>query len=168
MEQARNTDRRWSRALQHEHSLRLQLEENMEALAKEMHGLESEARASVQYEIHRASPSTGLVLGRAAPMEEDTPPTAERNSDGITLHGVLKLRQVDRTAEMDDVNEESEEEDKFFDAPEAAEADDRFVLGHKRNVSSVSVNEAQELTTTPEDDLLPVSRDRTMSVSVMV
>jgi len=64
---------------------------------------------------------------------------------------------------------QDEEEDKFFDAPEAAEADDRlFVLGHKRNVSSVSVNEAQELTTTPEDDLLPVSRDRTMSVSVMV
>ena len=168
MEQARSTDRRWSRALQHEHSLRLQLQENMEALANEMHGLESEARASVQDGVNRASPSTSLVMGRVAPAEEDTPPMAERDNGVITLHGVLKLRQSDRTSEMDDITEESEEEDKFFDAPEAAEADkeELFVQRHKRNVSSVSVNEAQELTSTPEDDQLPSSRDRTMSVSV--
>lgn len=46
MLQAENTDRRWSRALQHEHSIRVQLQENMEKLATEMHGLEAQARRS--------------------------------------------------------------------------------------------------------------------------
>ena len=44
--QAECTERRWSRALQHELSARAQLQENMEKLAKEMHGLEAEARRS--------------------------------------------------------------------------------------------------------------------------
>ena len=44
--QAEGTDRRWTRALQHELSIRGQLQENMEKLAKEMHGLEAEARRS--------------------------------------------------------------------------------------------------------------------------
>ena len=44
--QAESTDRRWSRALQHELASRAQLQENMEKLAKEMHGLEAEARRS--------------------------------------------------------------------------------------------------------------------------
>ena len=46
--QARNTERRWSRALQHEHSLRLKLQENIEALAKQMTNMEDEARLKFQ------------------------------------------------------------------------------------------------------------------------
>ena len=81
---------------------------------------------------------------------------------------VLKLRgAADRGEHMDEITEESEDEDKFFDAPETTQAEEEkmFVPGHKRDVSSVSVNEALVLTSTPEDDQLPVSRERTMSVS---
>ena len=83
---------------------------------------------------------------------------------------VLKLRGADRAEPMDEITEESDDEDKFFDAPETTQAEEMndlktFVPGHKRDVSSVSVNEALVLTSTPEDDQLPVSRERTMSVS---
>lgn len=47
MVQARRTERRWSRAFQHERSLRHQLQENLETLANQMHGLEDEARVSI-------------------------------------------------------------------------------------------------------------------------
>ena len=41
--QARSAERQWSKALQHERSLRTQLEENLEVIAKQMQSLESEA-----------------------------------------------------------------------------------------------------------------------------
>ena len=163
MGQARNTDRRWSRALQHEHSLRLQLQDNMETLANQMHGLESEARASVQDDVYRTSPSTSLVAGQVPGSEVDG--TAVE-ADRMRARDVLKLRGAADRAELDEITEESEDEDKFFDAPETTQAEEKmFVPGHKRDVSSVSVNEALVLTSTPEDDQLPVSRERTMSVS---
>lgn len=165
MGQARNTDRRWSRALQHEHSLRLQLQDNMETLANQMHGLESEARASVQDDVYRTSPSTSLATGHVPASEVDG--TAVE-VDRMRARDVLKLKSAtDRGEHMDEITEESEDEDKFFDAPETTQAEEEkmFVPGHKRDVSSVSVNEALVLTSTPEDDQLPVSRERTMSVS---
>ena len=48
--QAEGTEKRWLRALQHELSIRTQLQENMEKLAKEMHGMEAEARRSFPLE----------------------------------------------------------------------------------------------------------------------
>ena len=44
MSQARSTEHRWSKALQHEQSLRKQLEDNLELIAKQMQGLESDAQ----------------------------------------------------------------------------------------------------------------------------
>jgi len=44
MSQARSTEHRWSKALQHEKSLRKQLEDNLELIAKQMQGLESDAQ----------------------------------------------------------------------------------------------------------------------------
>ena len=41
--QARSAERQWSKVLQHERSLRTQLEENLEVIAKQMQSLESEA-----------------------------------------------------------------------------------------------------------------------------
>ena len=43
VKQARSTERQWSKALQHERSLRTQLEENLEVIAKQMQSLEKEA-----------------------------------------------------------------------------------------------------------------------------
>lgn len=85
----------------------------------------------------------------------------------------------------------SDEEDQFFDAPEISEEDwakagttsssatnsgmstpvaggsSRFELGHKRSVSGVSVNEAQDFLSSPDDRSLPVTSDRKMSVSCL-
>ena len=43
VKQARSAERQWSKALQHERSLRAQLEENLEVIAKQMQSLEKEA-----------------------------------------------------------------------------------------------------------------------------
>lgn len=43
VKQARSAERQWSKALQHERSLRTQLEENLEVIAKQMQSLEKEA-----------------------------------------------------------------------------------------------------------------------------
>ena len=48
MSQARSAERRWSKALQHEQLLRKQLEDNLELIAKQMQGLESDARKITQ------------------------------------------------------------------------------------------------------------------------
>ncbi len=143
--QATTTDRRWSRALQHEHSLRLELQESMEALAKQMHGMEREAR--------------GMFNGSQAPS-----PVTHPKNEGSQVKG-------------EGWEEEEEEEEKFFDAQEISqeqwerawkEETEVFVPGHKRNVSTASVNEAQTLLSMPEAEHLPVCSERTMSVSWLV
>ncbi len=48
MIQARSTERRWSRVRQQERSRRLNLEENMETLAKQMTRIENQARQQFQ------------------------------------------------------------------------------------------------------------------------
>ena len=101
-------------------------------------------------------------------------------------------------AQVGEGKEESEEDDKFFDAVEVSnndwiksksvsfkpmdvggaeggkgeegegEGEGKQKLGHKRTTSAVSVNEAQLLLSSPEPDQLPVCPERTMSVSVFL
>ena len=69
-----------------------------------------------------------------------------------------------------------EDDDQFFDAPEISEEDwvkanptptVNSTMGHKRNVSTVSVNEAHDLSSSSQGDQnLPVGSDRKLSVSV--
>lgn len=164
--QAMNTDRRWSRALQHEHSLRLELQESMESLAKQMYGMESKARGMF---VVQTPSSSSLV-----PPEQNSVPVGliARMIPGGPIGRVEKRRK--------EGEEEEEEEEKFFDAPEISqeqwekthlfpqEGNSSFVPGHKRNVSTASVNEAQALLSVPEPEQLPVCPERTMSVSLLV
>ena len=192
MVQAQNTDRRWSRALQHEHSIRLQLQENMEKLATEMHGLETEARRATF--SNRDVPGSPGIEPRAVSTSISPKTTVSGNGGEC----------VGRVEESGEGGEESEEDEKFFDAEEVAYDDwmkmksvsfnlmgveavgmaveavgggggggggkkeedgEEVKFGHKRNPSAVSVNEAQLLLSPPEPDQLPVCPERTMSVS---
>ena len=204
MVQAQNTDRRWSRALQHEHSLRLQLQENMEALANQMQGLEDEARKSFQPKLpfhpslstqnsvtsSETGDTSSINSGPTSPSLPTTPGGGIRRNTPKHQAG-KKVRVFDKSSgvsEVDGVGEESDDEDKFFDAPEIPAEDwnkatgvisdasshastpvatggEKFSKGHKKTLSSVSVNDARELILLPEVENLPYSLDRKLSVS---
>ena len=191
MVQARNTDRRWSRALQHEHSLRLKLQENIEALANQMTVMEDEIRQKFQGKSLPPSLS-GINLEVVDPSQTNSrsgslkrePRQHNKKQVTVTENAVFEANDYGIKA--------SDEEDQFFDAPEISEEDwaktgttgsstttsgtstpvasgsARFELGHKRSVSGVSVNEAQDFLSSPDDRSLPVTSDRKMSVSVFL
>lgn len=178
--QARNTERRWSRALQHEHSLRLKLQENIEALAKQMMLMEDEIRHKFQ----------GKLL---SPLLLDTDPLVSN-----TLNKENKKQEKKQVAvaeELDSAADQhggiiSDEEDQFYDALEITAEDcpktgtgnstasgsstpsavttplpARFGIGHKRSVSSLSVNDALDMMSSPNDHSLPVTSARKNVVS---
>ena len=164
--QAHSTDRRWSRALQHEHSLRLELQENMVALANQMQGMEDEARMKLKVRGPFAQPA----MPSSSEASVNTTGTASLPEGVAKDESKVRSEKHVTVAEEPDGELSSDDEDKFFDAPEMSpEQWDQAssVVGHKRNVSQVSVNELQAIL--DEDpssmDILPVSSDRKMSVS---
>lgn len=191
--QARNTDRRWSRALQHEHSLRLKLQENIEALANQMTNMEDEIRQKFQGKSLPPSAS-GVNL---EPMDSSLLNSLPKSGSLRRGPKQQNKKQVTVTEDAHEATDNgvkvSDEEEQFFDAPEISEEDwaragttgsstttsgtstpvtvgsgsAQFELGHKRSVSGVSVNEAQEFMSSPDENSLPVTSDRKMSVSVI-
>lgn len=185
--QARNTERRWSRALQHEHSLRLQLQENMEALANQMHGLEDEARLSVQGilpSLHTAASHTSGLISPSTGGGGTGIPRIGKSTPGKTR---ATLDHPEK--EEPDCRDSSDDEDKFFDASELSAEEwsqaknvdlsqpssnekqsQSFSVGHRRSVSTVSVNDSASMRSPSEADVkekLPqISSDRRMEVSI--
>ena len=178
--QARSTERRWSRALQHEHSLRLQLQENMEALANQMHGLEDEARLTVQG-------GTVSSHGNITADTISTTTTSDLSTEKKTIPTTPALYKS--FTETIDGDTDSDEDDKFFDAPEASATDwskpkaieavsvspskQQAVPGvsHRRSFSTASVNDSSSMMSTASDanirEQFPqISSDRRMAVSV--
>jgi len=131
---AQSTERRWHRAVQHERSLRVQLQENIETLASEMHGLETrcqETRVTSTAASNRGAqlmtdmtsinqplPGKPLLLSRVGsesimkqlPPESDTESIASSSMVAVleTTDGGL----VSTTAAVTEEDEDSE----FFDA----------------------------------------------------
>lgn len=183
MIQARNTERRWSRALQHEHSLRLQLQDNMEALANQMHGLEDEARLSVQGVLPSLpTASSAASTPASTPSEVTVAPGIPKATECLSkkLHSSDK---VDGGREQGYDSDDEDDDDKFFDAPEMSledlgksskdsalstlkEAD--YPVGHRRSFSATSVNDTSSMTCTSdshvEEKLPQASSDRRMVV----
>ncbi len=176
MVQARSTERRWSRALQHEHLVRVQLQENTEALAKQMTRMEDEARQQFQgsqngLPIHTASLARPVINTKTGSLKQEHKQAAKKH---VTLSSG-KPEIVEVTDGQDD------EDDQFFDAPEISDKDwikasstpstptpPESQRGHKRNISTVSVNEAYDLvaSSSGEDhDNHPVNSDKNMAVS---
>ena len=179
------SESRWQRTLQHERNLRLQLEESLEALAKQMHGLEREAR--------RASHAEPTTLEESKEFERSM--NTQFSSISLNVHDLraarvsngpgMALREVgegstqslslgsegaaDDTATTISVLEEEDEDDQFFDAPEATETTVVPGGGHRRSESAVSVNDTQQLTVSEVGSLSntpATSNDTIVSVCV--
>ena len=182
--QARSTERRWSRALQHEHTLRLQLQENMEALANQMHGLEDEARLSVQGIL----PSLHNVSSHSSTAAAETSSELPGNRDKKPMFSAAASPyspEKDFTETVD--GSDSDDEDKFFDAPEmsttdwtkskqleqvpgpSSEQQQATSVGHRRSFSTASVNDTSSMicasNTDVKEKLPQISSDRRMAVS---
>lgn len=183
--QARSTERRWSRALQHEHSLRLQLQENMEALANQMHGLEDEARLSVQGmlpSLHTVS-SHGTA---AAETSNDLSLSLTEKKKVSVAPGVALYRTEKEFTETVDGDSDSDDEDKFFDAPEMSSTEwtkskeveipssskqqEAVSVGHRRSFSTASVNDTSSMMSASDANIREkfpqISSDRRMAVSM--
>ena len=122
--QAHDIERRWSRALAHEHSLRLQLQENMEALANQMHGLEDEARLSIHPVEHgTTSSSTIPELGTDTRDEPD-------GKKSVMPEGKSES--------------ESDDDDAFFDAPEVSAEELKKFTHDSTSMASASGEDVRE------------------------
>ncbi len=171
--QARSTGRHWSRSLQHERSLRQQLQDNLETMAGQMLGLESKARGI----YHPLGSSTSLensAQGTSIPASHGTHVTDIQVSHDIPVVSVnervsgesMQAAQEEKTGEkevsltegIEEEAEEEDDEDKFFDAPEMLQED---LVKARREVYGIqppspsSSTEAQPIVASPEAMGLP-------------
>lgn len=162
----------------------------MEALANQMHGLEDEARLTIQHSL----PSLNAVSSSGSGLSTPTTTSAELTSSVPKMTQIPPREQVssaekELSAEPDGASaEEEDDEDKFFDAPEISAGEwtkpdmpslpfaqktiENFEVGHKRNISTASVNDTSFMKPTSDTDadvkekLPQVSSDRRMAVSL--
>lgn len=173
IELAQSMETRWQRTLQHERNLRSQLEESLEALAKQMHGLEHEARRtshvntsameeSKEFEHSMNVQFSSISLNVQNPRLPAPKPSfsgeknqcmpgmvhrleeAEEQENGSS-HSFLGGIETSINEEVLQAGDEEEEEEQFFDAPEASDLSVATATHsrHRRTESAVSVNEAQ-------------------------
>ncbi|KAL5478152.1 hypothetical protein EMCRGX_G025043 [Ephydatia muelleri] len=168
-ELAKDAEHRWSRSLQQEHALRLQLQESLEMLANQMHGLENQAKRAT-WTPAKSAVDIDRKLGVSA-SEPDLKRkggaeggTKEEEEEEEVKAG--EEEEVDTHSEL----REEEEEDKFYDAPEA---DDSMVASasertHARNQSAGSMNDMETIADIqamgPEGVMMPFSARNVMMV----
>ena len=93
--------------------MRLELQDNLEALANQMHGLESEARKAT----HQPSPQSSLV-GTSV----DPPSGLQAEEEGAG-HGVGPGPVEPISEGSEEGSEKEEEEEQFYDATEGDDED---------------------------------------------
>ena len=170
-ELATDAEHRWSRALQQEHTLRLQLQDSLEMLANQMHGLENQAKRA-----NWSSPKSAIdILSLASRGSGGSSPSADLKdrklgasvSEADVKGGGTDGEEQREQIEEEELNPGEEDEDKFYDAPEAddimiASVNDRT---HSRNQSAGSVNDMQVIADVcPGGDLVPFSAKNAMMV----
>jgi len=178
---AQSTERRWQRAVQHERSLRVQLQENIETLANEMHGLEARCQENT------GASGSGVTVGDRKPhlpglLHDSTIPLPgkplqfsrvsseaagkvsllkESDTESVSSASAAILESTDGGQLSTTVAKEDDEDSEFFDA-----------LEHSNTVTSSSVTTATEnveLLTVKDTDLLTsTSLASTTSVSPKV
>ena len=135
---AQSTERRWQRAVQHERSLRVQLQENIETLASEMHGLEARCQensgaSASGISIGERKPHPPGLLGEYSmslpgkPMQygrvnfEGTTKALsmkESDTESVTSTQAVTLDATDGGRLSTSVTKEEDEDSEFFDALE--------------------------------------------------
>lgn len=140
----------------------------MVALANQMQGMEDEARKNLHVQGPFAQPVAAAA--RSSPESSVSSALSSLPENGKKTESKEKSEKRVVLADVIDGYASSEDEDKFFDAPEMSPEEWNKASsagGHKRNVSSVSVNELREILSEEpcSTDILPVTSDRKMSVS---
>jgi len=192
---AQSTERRWHRAVQHERSLRVQLQENIETLANEMHGLEARcqetSRATASNHklmtdmtsISQPLPGKPLLLSRVGSegIVKKLPPESDTESvSSSSMLGVLESTDGGLMSTTATVTEE-DEDSEFFDAldqsvrpsstdtPKQLQPKDEDSMASS-SMSSISSPKPTESSATAEvkDDHLPGPEqiDRHVNVSL--
>lgn len=179
---AQSTERRWQRAVQHERSLRVQLQENIETLANEMHGLEARCQentgdtASVTSGDRKLPHLPGLLGEYSTPFPGKPIQFGRISSEGTTRISSLKesdtesvtstpaaiLESTDGGHLSTTVTSKDEDEDsEFFDALENSN-----VAPSSSTTAATVATESVELSTVKDvDSLKSTSLTSTTSMS---
>ena len=119
LKQAHNVEKRWTKELQNERDLRQQLQENLETMANQIHGLENEAKwtAEGRPRISSQGSKENLPLSGASSeiLSSLSPVSSSPNSVG-EFGGEEGKKRVGEGEKGNGEGEESEEVEKFFDA----------------------------------------------------
>lgn len=146
----------------------------MEALANQMHGLEDEARQSVQGVL----PSSHIVSSPAKASPGNNSSQLATALDVLKTEEVVSKPPVPPHENSKEDESEEDDDDKFFDAPEMSPEDwggakdtpdSSFPVGHRRSVSTTSVNDASSIESVVSGsdvkEMLPQVSERRMAVS---
>lgn len=159
----------------------------MEALANQMHGLEDEARLSVQGML----PSLNAVSSHGSELTTPIGDSSELTNSIVRVNQIASRKKVatfdSPENELDGGSADESDEEKFFDAPEVSVQEsiapaelpsilqkpmEEFAVGHRRNISTASVNDTSFMKSTPDADVKQkfpqISSDRRMAVSVLI
>ena len=147
---AQSTERRWQRAVQHERSLRVQLQENIETLASEMHGLEARCQENTGVSARGLTladhkPHLPGFLGQynlplpGKPMQftKDSPVGSSKvtlDTDSTASTPAAIVESTDGGQLSTSVTNDEDEDSEFFDA-----------LEHSTAVTSSAVTLATEV-----------------------
>lgn len=191
---AQATKQHWERALSHQRSLSHQLQENFETLAKQMHGLENEARRASKQGMNLTRgeldesfqfPVTMTTTSSIASSDSSAISVDLKSTNGNNRHSkkgvsfdlplsppIAKPIYITNEEEVTTPIEEIEDEDdQFYDAEEGSndmadtlQASKKAL--HKRTESSISMNEAHPVPPShvPIENLPTTNSEGTMAV----
>ena len=121
LKQARNVEKRWTKELQNERDLCQQLQENLETMANQIHGLENEAKwtAEGRPRISSQGSKENLPPSRASSEISSSLSPISSSPNRVGEFGGEEGKKGEREGEKrKGEGEESEEDEKFFDAQE--------------------------------------------------
>ena len=118
LKQARNMEKRWTKELQNERDLRQQLQENLETMANQIHGLENEAKWTAEGRPRISSQGSKENLPPSGASSEISSSSSPNRIGGF--EGEEGNKRVGEGEKRKGEGEESEEDEKFFDAQEVS------------------------------------------------
>ena len=117
LKQARNVEKRWTKELQNERDLRQQLQENLETMANQIHGLENEAKWTAEGRPRISSQGSKENLppsGASSEILSSLSPVSSSPNRVGEFGGEEGKKRVGEGEKRKGEGEESEEDEKFF------------------------------------------------------
>lgn len=167
---ARSVEKKWTRELQSERDLRLRLQENLETMADQMYGLESEAQRTAE-QRPRISSQGSREMPSSATSSETSLMLLVPHSPGGAVGGSEKRDEIDGGAQsvVGGGREGDSDDEPFFDAHEIsaeewAKSTKAEFLGNETDPSAVPEGTAGPTAA----DIPPIDSKSTEQVSKLV